>query len=101
MNTVKKTILLLACLVPFLPLKAQAQADTTFVFRFTAGKDMFYVPYNGNDKEQAERERITTEEQTGREAEAKVKPYTLSLRANLLRWATLTPDLGLEWRISR
>lgn len=29
------------------------------------------------------------------------KPYTLSLRANLLRWATLTPDLGLEWRINR
>ena len=26
--------------------------------------------------------------------------YTLSLRANLLRWATLTPDLGLELRIS-
>ena len=26
--------------------------------------------------------------------------YTLSLRANLLRWATLTPDLGLEWRIN-
>ena len=24
---------------------------------------------------------------------------TLSLRANLLRWATLTPDLGLEWRV--
>lgn len=24
-----------------------------------------------------------------------------SLRANLLRWATLTPDLGIEWRISR
>lgn len=23
----------------------------------------------------------------------------LSLRANLLRWATLTPDVGLEWRI--
>ena len=22
------------------------------------------------------------------------------MRANLLRWATLTPDLGLEWRIS-
>lgn len=29
------------------------------------------------------------------------KPYTLSLRANLLRWATLTPDLGIEWRMSR
>ena len=25
--------------------------------------------------------------------------YHLSLRANLLRWATLTPDLGLEWRV--
>lgn len=25
--------------------------------------------------------------------------YHLSLRANLLRWATLTPDLGIEWRI--
>ncbi|WP_299101878.1 DUF3575 domain-containing protein, partial [uncultured Alistipes sp.] len=24
----------------------------------------------------------------------------LSLRANLLRWATLTPDLGVEWHIS-
>ena len=26
--------------------------------------------------------------------------YHLSLRANLLRWATLTPDLGIEWRIN-
>ena len=25
--------------------------------------------------------------------------YHLFLRANLLRWATLTPDLGVEWRI--
>ena len=25
--------------------------------------------------------------------------YRLFLRANLLRWATLTPDLGVEWRI--
>lgn len=24
-----------------------------------------------------------------------------ALRANLLRWATLTPDLGVEWRVSR
>ena len=24
----------------------------------------------------------------------------LSLRANLLRWATLTPDLGIEWHIN-
>ena len=26
-------------------------------------------------------------------------PYHFALRANLLRWATLTPDLGLEWRV--
>ena len=25
----------------------------------------------------------------------------ISLRANLLRWATLTPDLGIEWRVNR
>ena len=26
--------------------------------------------------------------------------YTFALRANLLRWATLTPDIGIEWRIT-
>ena len=25
----------------------------------------------------------------------------IDLRANLLRWATLTPDLGIEWHVSR
>ena len=41
-------------------------------------------------------------ETTGTAAEetSGIDSYTLSLRANLLRWATLTPDLGLEWRIS-
>jgi len=32
---------------------------------------------------------------------AQATPYILALRANLLRWATLTPDLGIEWRINR
>lgn len=27
-------------------------------------------------------------------------PYCFTLRANLLRWATLTPDLGIEWRVN-
>lgn len=27
--------------------------------------------------------------------------HSFALRANLLRWATLTPDLGIEWRINR
>lgn len=52
--------------------------------------------------EQAERERLAEEEQARlqEEAAAHAKPYTLALRANLLRWATLTPDLGIEWRIN-
>ena len=29
------------------------------------------------------------------------KSSSFSLRANLLRWATLTPDLGVEWRMNR
>lgn len=36
----------------------------------------------------------------GTPSETKItNDYHLSMRANLLRWATLTPDLGLEWRI--
>lgn len=34
-------------------------------------------------------------------AQATARPYTLALRANLLRWATLTPDVGVEWRVDR
>ena len=56
------------------PVIAQQKADTTYTFRSVPQKDMFYVPWIGNDTE-------------------------LSLRANLLRWATLTPDFGVEWRI--
>lgn len=60
--------------------------------------------------ERAEAERLAQQQAAARaeqqEAPA-VEPSTpkaptgthLSLRANLLRWATLTPDLGLEWRI--
>lgn len=56
------------------PVIAQQKADMTNTFRFVQQKDMVYVPWIGNDPE-------------------------ISLRANLLRWATLTPDLGVEWRI--
>ena len=72
----KITILtLFLCLMTVtFPVIAQQKADTTYTFRSVPQKDMFYVPWIGNDTE-------------------------ISLRANLLRWATLTPDLGLEWRI--
>lgn len=50
--------------------------------------------------EQAEQERLATE-QTLSKSEAQATPYHFALRANLLRWATLTSDLGIEWRINR
>ena len=31
--------------------------------------------------------------------QSSIDNHSLSLRANLLRWATLTPDIGVEWRI--
>ena len=67
----KITILtLFLCLMTVtFPVIAQQKADTTYTFRSVPQKDMFYVPWIGNDTE-------------------------LALRANLLRWATLTPDLG-------
>lgn len=55
-------------------------------------------------QERAEQERIAAEqaEQARLAAEkAQATPYHFALRANLLRWATLTPDLGIEWRINR
>ena len=38
--------------------------------------------------------------QSGSSVIPSVVEGSVSLRANLLRWATLTPDLGIEWRIS-
>ena len=200
-----------------IPVIAQQKADTTYTFRFVPQKDMFYVPWNGNDTElarllgcienykatildgklpllvdgycnslgseaknlataktranrvkselitrakikeenfithnhatggdfvivrltipakgtaamdaeaearrRAEAERLETEtraeEQRKAEAEKAAQQntlagtpsetkitndYHLSLRANLLRWATLTPDLGAEWHVNK
>ena len=201
------------------PVMAQQKADTTYTFRFVPQKDMFYVPWNGNDTElarllecieknkttilngrlpllvdgycnslgseaenlatakiranrvkseliiraeikeenfitrnhategdfvtvrmmtvpvketaatdaeaearrkaeaerleaekHAEQERLAEEQRKAEEARPNILTDTpsetkitndchLSLRTNLLRWATLTPDLGLEWRI--
>lgn len=211
-------LILLSCIHP---MKAQEKTDTTYLFRFVPEKDMFYVPWNGNDKELARlescvaqyrkeiqegriplrvdgycnslqgrkenlnvayiranrvkselitRQRLTEEcfitrnhasdgdfvtvslvvpiiaasmvnepeerkvagvaeqpeEQTANRETASAqdtvttspnlqetqeshvpetfretdREHALSLRANLLRWATLTPDLGIEWRIN-
>ena len=63
--------------------KARKQAETE---RFAAERE---------EQERAETERLAAE------AAAKAKSHSLSLRANLLRWITLTPDLGVEWRLNR
>lgn len=53
--------------------------------------------------ERQEKERLAAEEQSRLQAEeaAQSAPYRFALRANLLRWATLTSDVGFEWRINR
>ena len=231
MTELKKWIMTALLTLLLLPAMAQQKADTTYTFRFVPQKDMFYVPWNGNDMElarlleciesnktdildgklplyvdgycnslngekenlaiakirsnrvkseliiraeikeenfitrnhategdfvtvrltmpvketaatdaeaearrkaeaerleaekRAEQERLAEEQRKAEEArlaaekaeaekaaqqntladmpsETKItNDYHLSLRANLLRWATLTPDLGLEWRI--
>ena len=60
--------------------------------------------------EKAEAERIAREEEAGQAQEVasdskpkatkKPEDYHFALRTNLLRWATLTPDLGVEWRVN-
>jgi len=58
------------------------------------------------NKEYEEPETVAVEETPASKDEAatlltdKTRATSLSLRANLLRWTTLTPDLGLEWRIN-
>lgn len=53
------------------------------------------------ERQKAEAEKAAQQNKlTDKPSETKItNDYHLSLRANLLRWATLTPDLGLEWRI--
>ena len=51
-------------------------------------------------KEQVARQAEQPQEITATSLESQSSaPYHFALRANLLCWATLTPDLGLEWRV--
>ena len=53
------------------------------------------------ERQKAEAEKAALQNTlAGTPSETKItNDYHLFLRANLLRWATLTPDLGVEWRI--
>ena len=64
---------------------AQQKTDTADTFRFVPQEDTFYLAREDNPQESVQSLSPTISQ--------------LSLRANLLRWATLTPDLGLEWSI--
>ena len=53
MTELKKWITTALLTLLLLPAMAQQKADTTYTFRFVPQKDMFYVPWNGNDPELA------------------------------------------------
>ena len=48
-----RTIVTVICALFLLPLSAQEKSDTVYTFRFVSDRDMFYVPYSGNDIELA------------------------------------------------
>ena len=62
------------------PVIAQQKADTTYTFRFVPQKDMFYVPWNGNDTELA---RLL-------EYIEKTKPQFLTASCRFMSMATAT-----------
>ena len=50
---------------------------------------------------QTEQPSVSNAVQTAESLHTEKAGGSVSLRANLLRWVTLTPDLGIEWRINR
>ena len=79
------------------PLKETAVTDVEAEARLAAEPTVA----GRRERQKAEAEK-TAQQNTlaGTPSETKITTdHHLSLRANLLRWATLTPDLGLEWRI--
>ena len=53
MSKTLRTIATAICALFLLPLSAQEKVDTVYTFRFMPDRDMFYVPYSGNDTELA------------------------------------------------
>ena len=51
MNSTMRTIAAAVCALFLLPLSAQEKSDTVYTFRFVSDRDMFYIPYGGNDAE--------------------------------------------------
>lgn len=91
---------------------AAEQAEATRLAAEQSAREKAEAERLAAEQERAEAEKVAAEQAARERAEAarlaaeaeaaaKAKPYCFALRTNLLRWATLTPDLGVEWRISR
>ena len=90
------------------PAKETAAMDAEAEARRRAEAERLATEKRAEQERLAEEQRKTEEAEkaalqntlAGTPSETKITTdYHLSLRANLLRWATLTPDLGVEWRI--
>ena len=93
------------------PVKETAATDAEAEARRKAEAERLETETRAEEQRKAEEARLAAEKAEAEKAaqqntladtpsETKItNDYHLSLRANLLRWATLTPDLGLEWRI--
>ena len=91
-----------------IPAKETAATDAEAEARRRAEAERLETETRAEQERLAEQQRKAEEAEkaalqnalAGTPSETKITTdYHLSLRANLLRWATLTPDLGLEWRI--
>ena len=65
MSKTLRTIATAICALFLLPLSAQEKSDTVYTFRFVSDRDMFYVPYSGNDTELARLEECIRNHKTG------------------------------------
>ena len=93
------------------PVKETAATDAEAEARRRAEAERLETETRAEEQRKAEEARLAAEKAeaekdalqnalAGTLSDIKItNDYHLSLRANLLRWATLTPDLGLEWRI--
>ena len=93
------------------PVKETAVTDAEAEARRKAEAERLETEKRAEEQRKAEEARLAAEKAEAEKnaqqntladtpSETKITTdYHLSLRANLLRWATLTPDLGLEWRI--
>ena len=83
------------------PAKETAAMDAEAEARRRAEAERLETETRAEQERRAEEQRKAEEARlAGTPSETKItNDYHLSLRANLLRWATLTPDLGVEWRI--